>query len=486
VKKIIFMVLLILLLFIVSACGGSALDSDKISGTTNDIDTLPEATESVTEARKIAVPDLPDIKFDGYEIKMLARGVESSEVWQVFWNIDTEEETGESLNDALYARNRRIEDKYDITITGISSNTDPSKIASTILSGANEYDVVIPAMYQFGSLITRNLLTDLKEVPYLDLEKPWWDNNLSRDLSLSNKLYGTMGDICISTMNAARIIMFNKQMLADYSLENPYNLVRSGKWTLDKFNDMCRQVTQDINGDGKMDDQDLYGFLVQKTATVNLFFAAGENMTKKDDNDIPYISVANNERAVSVFTKMLDILNSKDSVYVGEDGTVRTIFESGRGLFYAEVLFTVGAMRGVDINFGVLPTPKYDENQENYYHFADAWCMSLLGIPMTNENLERTGIILEALAAESANTIVPAYYDLNLIGKFFRDEESIEMLDLIINTRVVSMDEMFEWGMHAKIRGLLDKLSYDIASTVESSYNSVQKKIDGTLAKIEN
>ena len=484
-KKITLGILLTIFLFIISACGGSATPDSDMPSAANNNDT-PEAAESATEARAKAVPDVPDITFDGYEIKMLVRGVESSDVWQVLWNIYTEEENGEPLNDALYLRNRIIEDKYNIKITGVGSDMEPGKVSKLILSGTNEYDVVIPGLFQFGSLVTRNLLVDLKEVPYLDLEKPWWDQNISKDLSINNKIYGAMGDICISTMNAARIIMFNKPLLADYALENPYTLVRGGEWTLDKFNEMCRQVTQDINGDGIMDENDLYGFLVQKTATINLFFAGGENMTQKDASDIPYISIAGNERAVSVYTKMLDILNSKDSVYVGADGTVRTMFEEGRGLFYAEVLLTVGSMRALDMNFGVLPTPKYDKNQENYYHFADAWCMSLLGIPTTNDNLERTGIIIEALAAESANTIVPAYYDNNLIGKFFRDEESIEMLDLIINTRVVSMDETFDWGMHSKIRGLLDNFSYDIASTVESATNSVQKKIDSTIEKIES
>jgi len=488
-KKIIFAVLLAAFLIIAAACGGSGspdpgnIPADpNINGNEN---ANTSTADEIPEVRERAVPDLPDVTFDGYEFKLYVRGLESSAGWQVLKNIYTEEEDGEPLNDALYLRNRIIEDKYNITIAGTGAEASAAAITSFILAGDNEYDVVIPGMNQFSPLVMRNVLVDLKEVPHIGWEQPWWDQNIIRDLSVSNKLYGLMGDICISTMNGTRIFTFNKQLLADYALEDPYELVRSGKWTLDKFNEMCRHVTRDLNGDGIMDEHDLYGFLVQRTATVNLFFSAGENMIGKDEHDIPYISVAQNERTVSVFTKMLDILTSRASVYVGEDAILKTMFENGQGLFYAEVLAVVETMRAAEINFGMMPAPKYDENQDTYYGFADSWCMSLLGVPITNDNLERTGIILEALAAESRNTIVPAYYEINLIGKFFRDEESIEMLDLINDTRVISLDEVFNWGMHGRIRGLLDNFSYDIASTIEANYEAVLKRINDTLNAIE-
>jgi hypothetical protein len=384
-------------------------------------------------------------------------------------------------------RNRNVEDKLGITITGVGFDVqggESARLAPIILSGEDTYDVMIPAMNQFGALATQGLLVDLNTVPYLGLEQPWWDQNINRDLSINNKLYGTQGYINISTARATRIFLFNKTIREDYALECPYDLVRAGNWTLEKLNELGRQVAEDLNGDGMMDEHDQFGFLAQSTVKINLFFAGGEDIVVKDADDIPHIAVANNPRAVSLLTKLTDLYTSTEFVYVGGDAILRDMFGNGQGLFYAEVLGLVESLRGIEVNFGLLPAPKYDRYQEHYRHYADSWCMSLLFIPVTNENLERTGIILQAMAAESANTMVPAFYEINLHGQFFRDEESSEMLDLIIGTRVISIDEVFRWGMHGRVGGILSSLNYEITSVIETGYDSVRRAIEDTLARI--
>ena len=49
---------------------------------------------------------------------------------------------------------------------------------------------------------------------------------------------------------------------------------------------------------------------------------------------------------------------------------------------------------------------------------------------------EFAGIILEALAAESHRTAVPAYYDNVLSYKLVRDENNIDMVELIMDGRM--------------------------------------------------
>lgn len=459
--------------------------------TSNGGNVTGEPGESTTQTENTDVkvkPDLPDVTYDGYEFRFFVRGPEESEHWQVLRNIYTDEIDGEPLNDALYERNRKIEDIYDISISATPSNSTTgtaNEISKWILAGDDAYDVIIPGMNQFGAIMMSGVLIDLNELPHIGWDKPWWDQNLINDLSIGGKLYGMMGDICISTIRSTRILMFNKPMITDYTLDDPYTLVRDHKWTLDKMFEMSQNVSEDINGDGVMDINDKYGYLVQKSATVNLFFSAGENMSAKDSDDIPYVSIANNERAVNVVTKIMDILTSNSS-HVGEDADVKLMFEEGRGLFFGEVLNLVETMREADINFGIIPVPKYDEYQENYYHFSDSWCMALIGVPKTNSDLSRTSVILEALAAESSDTLVPAFYEINLKGKFFRDTESEEMLELINGTRVISMDEIFGWGMHAAIRSLFDNLSYDVTSKIESVYESTQTNLDKTVNFILN
>ena len=58
-----------------------------------------------------------------------------------------------------------------------------------------------------------------------------------------------------------------------------------------------------------------------------------------------------------------------------------------------------------------------------------------MSVPKTNSDLERTGIILEALARESSDTVIPAYYDVTLKNKLLRDDDSVKMLDIIFGNR---------------------------------------------------
>ena len=456
------------------------------SGTSLTTGSGQETTTADLTTSKIT-PDLPDVKYDGYEMKFFVRGPENSAMFQVLRNIDTEEENGEPLNDALYTRNARIEEKYDVKITGIGSNGTNgagAAMATMLLAGDSTYDVIIPAMSQIGAVIMSDVLVDLKTVPHIGWDKPWWDQSLDRDISIGGKTFATMGDICISTSRAILMMMFNKQMIADFTLENPYDLVRNDKWTLDKLNEMSRNVSKDLNGDGVLNAEDQYGYLVQQATSVNLFYGTGENVTKKDKNDIPELALVNNKRSVDVLTKMIDIFSSSDYVFWGDDNNTRDMFVNGQGLFFGQALNMVEVIRNEDVNFGVIPVPKFDANQKEFYHFADTHCMSVLAIPKTNENLDRTGVILEALCAESSDTIVPAFYDINLIGKFFRDEESAEMLDIILGTRVVSLDEMYTWGAHKMVRGILDGRNYNIASTVEANADVIKGKIDEAIKTI--
>jgi hypothetical protein len=97
-------------------------------------------------------------------------------------------------------------------------------------------------------------------------------------------------------------------------------------------------------------------------------------------------------------------------------------------------------------DFGILPPPKFDENQADYYAAVDAWCTSTVSVPITVGDKERTGLILETLAYESRYILLPAYYDINLKTKFARDEESAAMIDIILNNRLYDLGDMYYWG----------------------------------------
>ena len=124
----------------------------------------------------------------------------------------------------------------------------------------------------------------------------------------------------------------------------------------------------------------------------------------------------------------------------------------------------------MDHNFGIVPFPKFNEAQPDYVAYVGALC-AVLAVPTTNSNLDRTGVILENICAESYLTVRPAYYDIVLHGKTIRDDESKEMLDLIFSKRTYEVGAIY---------------SFDVVSTVNSNLSSGKPEIVSAIDKIRD
>lgn len=234
--------------------GGTDENADE-----TDIGGNPEQQESGQDNGRI-LSEAPVRDLEGYEYRILSRG-ESYALWQGT-DADAEEETGDPINDAVYKRNRTIEEKYNIIIVNKPSSDLTSSAKKAISSGGDEYDIMMgPLSNNFANTLSQSgMLTDLKNVPYIDLPKPWYDQKANEQLTISNKLYVTISDIGKVDKDATWSYLFNKKLISGLSLENPYQLVRDGKWTIDKMLEMCKGVSRDLNGDGIMGIEDQYGY----------------------------------------------------------------------------------------------------------------------------------------------------------------------------------------------------------------------------------
>ena len=130
-------------------------------------------------------------------------------------------------------------------------------------------------------------------------------------------------------------------------------------------------------------------------------------------------------------------------------------------------------------DYGILPYPKFDESQEKYMSGAmDNY--TVLGIPITVSDPEMASIITEALNAESYKQLFPAYYDTALKVKYMRDEESIEMLDIIMNGRNFDMCVLFSSDLGQvtfMFRSLVAAKSTDFVSSFEKVKDGVQTRL---------
>ena len=122
-------------------------------------------------------------------------------VWDMYTYLDFEEMTGETLDDAVYERNRAIEDRYniEIVIEEIPIDDLAPKIIQTVTAGDDVYDVAYSRGDKINSVITGGYVKNLYDVPRLMLDKPWWNQSVISEATLgdSDAVYFALNDFSL-------------------------------------------------------------------------------------------------------------------------------------------------------------------------------------------------------------------------------------------------------------------------------------------------
>jgi len=492
-KKLI--IIFLMCAFILSALISCNNASENNSAQPDNQETPENESSQEKEKNEPIRPDLPDMDFGGHEFKYFVWDVTE---WggndsQLHRDLYSERETGETVNDMVYRRNIKIEDTYNIKISQqlvLISNYE-KQFAKSVNAGDFDYDALYYQIASMGSLVTKGYLRNLYDLHYADFTKPWWDKNAINDLSLDHKLFGINSAITTVDKMGAQALVFNKDILRDCSLADPYQMVFDGKWTLDKFNDMLKEASRDLTGDGKMGLDDLWGFFYMRDTMSNFANGAGCFIAQKDNNDYITMTFAG-ERQYAALEKIFDIFFNEDCSLnflqkLGNDwqNAVVRMFQGNQGLFMWIRMRECEALRAMETPFGILPVPKYDENQSRYYSSINPYTSTVLGIPVTNTDMDRTGIILEALAGESLYTVQPAYYDITLKGKVTRDDESEKILDLIYANVCYDIGEILRLGGMDEYVYLADNKNRDVASYFEKREEKCQRDIEKIMTAIK-
>jgi hypothetical protein len=447
--------------------------------------------EDVSE-QPAEIPE-PDYDFLGYNFRVLVNGDAFGDYRaREFF---APEETGDVINDAVYKRNVTAEEKYNFSleIFGDTSWSDPvqNTAAKSIKSGDDAYDLVMPFMTAeaASNLAQQNLLMDLKGLPGLSLENPWWDQRANEQLEIGGKLFFTTGDISIVLSSYCTFgILFNKSLIKDNNLENPYTLVKNGEWTIDAMYEMAKNITKDLNGDGILNHEDQWGVLSELNASNGMFFSAGERIVSKGDDGYPEITMYN-PRAVSVIEKALDFLQDSSTVIFANTMKVDLVWEyankimaEGRSLFRTCALVGVEELRAAELDFGIIPYPKFDKSQDGYNNLVSTICVPGVCVPTTVSNPETVGAIIEILARGAANEITPAYFEQTLYNRLVRDDESYDMLKLIFSTKVYDLAYIYDWGgMGFMLMNMNQNGKKDFTSEYEKILDKTQAAMEKTI-----
>ena len=435
-KKIcLFLAFLLFATCVAAACGPSKRDD--------------ATTGSGTQKQDDRVnPNLEKRYFDGYTYTVYGLGPNEGGDWNVHDLLTPEENDTDAISDSIYRRNSFLEDTYGFSFDLVEADTrwPYNQYYALLMAGDGMFDDFCMNPSDACSLAAEGLLYNVNAMPYLELENGYWDPSIVQPLSVYGKLYCLTGAISIVPKEGIRAMYFNKTIAEDINLPNIYQLVYDQAWTFDKLFEFAARGTKDVNGNSKMDSGDVYGIQYQGSIGMLLFQGAGERSIIKNSDD-EFIIGCDSVRATNVAQKIAGYLGSqKNDMWQSSWQEMLTRFNDEQALFYTEVMLHIKTMRGFDVDFGIIPTPKYNEEQENYSHWVNFGEMYVHTVPYDTEDPDRTAYILEATAVASEYYVLPAFYDVSLKNKWSRDDESQDMLDIIFSTYSLDLGNVYGFG----------------------------------------
>ncbi|MBQ7300967.1 MAG: hypothetical protein IJW77_14125, partial [Clostridia bacterium] len=263
-KRLTAAALLALLLLQTASCASD--DGGTVEGTADGSQTETEAITVDPKAQEKAdyFAALQPISQADAEITFAAINVGSDDIGKN--DIATDAENGAKMNDAVYARNREIEEKLGVKLVcnGFDSDSDlQSAVSNDTLSGEGFYDVINAKTHIQAVFFNNGYLMDLSGVPNLQLDREWWNRDANEAFTIGGLQFLLLSPLCHCADSVAWFVMFNKSLFNDYDLPDPYQMVRDGTWTLDAMYEMMKVVPLDSNGNGQTDGDDMFGCVAQ-------------------------------------------------------------------------------------------------------------------------------------------------------------------------------------------------------------------------------
>lgn len=418
------------------SCAGSddedsAAVGEPLPGENNETVSDTEDTTPATDENGYLRDELPELDFGGETVNLLYwSDVENQE-------FEAEEFTGEIVNDAIYQRNTTVEDRLNICYNWIGTpgnggNIDAyvGKVRDSHTAGDNSYDILASYSRSIASCLVNGFLTNLESAAYLDFDKPWWPDNLLEESTINGHLYFVSGDISTNALHMMYCVYFNRQILEDFALPNPQDLVAEDHWTIDKMIELTSGTYIDLNGNSKRDVDDQYGFTIVNFHNDAFYTGSGLKLIDKDPDKILVISEDfYSEKAVDLLAK-LGPWEASEEVYKTPENYEKP-FTDGHALFNINrAHYASKSLRDSELSYGIVPVPKYDETQVSYRTVMGN-PVTLYGVTIGCPKKDICTAVLECMASNGYRLTTPAIFENNMKRKYSTDDVNAQMYDIV-------------------------------------------------------
>ncbi len=461
-------------------------DSSNAAATTTSAN---DETEEELEIKSRFLPD--DLNYGGETVTILSRDYSF-----VSDEILVDDFNGMVVNDSVYRRDERVQNQLGVKFESIKrGGSDAYALSEMLRVAANtdeaEFDIVANSTYSTIMYAAEGILCDLTDCQYLDLDAVYWSQGFNKGISMGESQYLATGAIAVSLLRYMFVNFYNKQVLENAQWENLYDVVNENRWTLDYQIELSKSVYMDADGSGGITEDDIIGYLACTNLHIDPYWSSCDIRLVSKDEENYMVFDLDQERLSKVVDKLITLFHESDAflrIHVNDDedqAALGEMFGSG------DVATTTMRLCSVETDFftsmedeyGVIPVPKFDEAQEKYYTFIHDQLTSfgITSVHKSNDKkLQMLGAVLEALAVEGYNLVVPAYYDAALKGRYLRDSDSWQMLDMIYENVKIDTGVLYSKSLstvHQKMRHMVKDASNTVASTMGSLRLSLSKRI---------
>ncbi len=463
------------------SCGD---DADVTADTTGANETDAQQTEAVTEgAEKHFSDGIAKADFGGADYRILTSNIIAGYELPTTINY-AEEETGEIVNDTLFARDRWMEETFNVNMAyTLDDGMNPSQILKSIQAGDDLYDMILGDLAEVARTLAANgAIYSLNDLPELKLTEEYWFPELNEEIKIGDTQYFVNCPISPRYWGSVYLIMFNRELVENMDLGNFYDMVNEGKWTIDKMDELCRAVCSDLDGDGKIGDNDRFGMINGSEDAIVL----GSDYHFVENNGGSMHVTLDDPGMIDLMHRISDIFDQDHTVLWGWTPGIdpENAFNNGNYLFYTPCAFELADFRDLPYDYGILPSPKMDEAQKEYYVFSQPWVGTTAMIPVTlvGEALSRSATLTDAMAAYGYDYVRPAVFENVIQLKGTRDEQSAQIIDKIYENVKIDLSIILRFG---KLRETYQTYltTKNNKQDIVSAYASIK---DATYAEIES
>lgn len=427
--------------------------------------------------------ELPERDYTGKTAHILqwsANGaVDVGNGWIPWEEGDVPEYSDDMMSAAVFARNAWVEEQLGVTITAEYVSVDQgyqNRLMQDYTTSSNEYQLATVRSRTVWPVIEAGLFYDMNQYAgeILHTDQPWWPQDAVASYTLGDSLFVCATEMLLRDKGATSAIFFNTKIANDYGLNRLYDLVESDNWTLEMMISACEVAATSLDGDGMINStKDLWGAEGGEVSYA-LYVGAGYKFAHIDENGY----IAYDFGSKDTILAMQDIYEQymyADWNYLSHtplDGEPETgMFANDLALF-SNVLIKNGYLdyRHMETEYGILPVPKFYDNQDSYYSMVSCHHDSVVGIVAGAHDTEMAAMVLEMLSYEGYYSVTPVLYETMMLNRLAKSPESKRSLEIIFSTRTYDPGQY--WDSEYKLHGDFFRLSRTGNANIASIWSS--------------